>query len=298
MSYQTYQTLLCSAIMLLRRLALAALALCAAGASTAAAADPAAPPTYRLLLWTEQCFDTWFVDRDVLDVPCLKSIVSRGLSFGIIAGAGVLKVPQIYNFAKHRSTAGVAATMLYLDVLSFTPGPVYNTLQQRPFFTYGEQLIVLAQNVVLVAMMWAFAEKGAQGSASLAQRLLLTVAWGGFAAALFNAPQAYWHYMPIAAAVFAASGRVPQVLQNFSQGHTGTLSVFTFFLQFVGGAARVFTNLHETGDLSMVAGQVIGMSLSALVLFQIVLYWGPTQKYLAAMGADSKKKKKKGVHGE
>ncbi len=42
MSYQTYQTLLCSAIMLLRRLAaLAALALCAAGASAAAPAPPA-----------------------------------------------------------------------------------------------------------------------------------------------------------------------------------------------------------------------------------------------------------------
>ena len=47
--------------------------------------------TYKLLIFQQdadlQCYDTWFTDYDFFDVACLKSIISRGLSFAIIIGS-------------------------------------------------------------------------------------------------------------------------------------------------------------------------------------------------------------------
>ena len=70
------------------------------------------------------------------------------------------------------------------------------------------------------------------------------------------------------------------MIQNHASKSTGTLSVITFFLQFAGGAARIFTTLHETGDMSMVAGQAVGMSLSGIVLLQIAMYWENSKRQL------------------
>ena len=63
----------------------------------------------------------------------------------------------MYNFYRAKSTSGVSPTMLYLDVLSFTLPLTYNVMMGHPFFTFGEQLIVLSENIVLILMMWYYA---------------------------------------------------------------------------------------------------------------------------------------------
>ena len=248
------------------------------GVVSATNASSAPEKTYKLLIFSEECYETWFGPaHDVLDVPCLKSIVSRGLSVGIIVGSTALKVPQIVNYLRHGNTKGVSVTMMYMDVLSFTPGPIYNTLQGHPFMTYGEQLIVLGENMFIVLLMWFLTPRD---KFSPGRALLSALAFAAISAGLFNAPAWAWPMMPILGALFATVGRIPQVIQNHASKSTGTLSVITFFLQFAGGAARIFTTLHETGDMSMVAGQALGMSLSGIVLLQIAMYWENSKRQL------------------
>lgn len=272
--FEIFEFKLCT---MLRSLFLTIVLLGAALPAAASSASATGGKSYRLLLFTEECYETWFTDYDVTDVPCLKSIISRGLSIGIIVGSTALKVPQIVNFLKYQSTQGVSSTMLYLDVLSFTPGPIYNTLQGHPFMTYGEQIIVLGENILIVLLMWYLTPRQEFNSG---RAVMASLAFAAFAGSLYNAPEYMWYAMPILGAMLAAGGRVPQVLQNYNSKSTGTLSVFTFFLQFAGGAARIFTSLHETGDMSMVAGQAVGMTLSGIVLAQIAMYWDNTKKQL------------------
>ncbi|KAH9371199.1 hypothetical protein HPB48_006077 [Haemaphysalis longicornis] len=53
---------------------------------------------------------------------------------------------------------------------------------------------------------------------------------------------------------------------NYRQGHTGQLSVITTALLFLGGLARIFTSLTETGDPLMVLSFSLATAVNALIL--------------------------------
>ena len=235
--------------------------------------------TYKLLIFQQdadlQCYDTWFTDYDFFDVACLKSIISRGLSFAIIIGSAALKVPQMYNFYKAKSTFGVSSTMLYLDVISFTPSPIYNFLMLHPFFTYGEQIIVLTQNIILIFMMWYYDKTNSTGKSISIALVYAAIVFG-----LFALPNNLWYAYPLIGAAAATIGRLPQMRDNYLNKHTGTLSAFTFVLNSLGGVARMFTTLNETGDKFIAASQLVGVSVSVVILVQIVMYYAKTKQTL------------------
>merc|ERR1711916_193752 len=71
----------------------------------------------------------------------------------------------------------------------------------------------------------------------------------------------------------SASSKIPQILSNFSNKSTGTLSVVTCLLNFVGSLARVFTTLQEVNDALLLGGFVLMTALNGTLFFQI-LYFG------------------------
>ena len=227
---------------------------------------------YKMLLWTEECFDIHFTNYDFLNIVCLKSFISRGLSFGIIGGAAILKVPQMYRFYKAKSTDGVSSIMMYLDVVSFTSPMIYNIMKGHQFFTYGEQTIVLSQNILLILMMWYYDKNN-----SIGKSIGITFLYAGLIFGLLNAPENIWYTYPLLGAAAASFGRIPQIMDNYKNQYTGTLSPFTFVLNSLGGIARMFTTSQETGDLSILASQATGVFGCLIILFQIFIYWDTTK---------------------
>ena len=236
------------------------------------------------------CFDTFFVKFNLLDVPCITASISKLLSYAIIAGAILLKLPQIMNIVSNKDTRGLASMLLYLDVASFLPSPAYNILNGNDFATYGEACIVLVENILVVLIFWYFSPtKAVQGGAETRPSLptMAGIAFAGVAmmVGLFSMPQSLWWTMPSIGVIFTIGG-VPQIYTNFVNGHTGHLSVITWLLNFVGALARVLTTLKEPGISEssrpwLIASFGIGASLSAAVLIQIALYWSTTKKVLA-----------------
>ena len=68
--------------------------------------------------------------------------------------------------------------------------------------------------------------------------------------------------------------RLPQIVQNVRQGHTGRLSLITYALNFLGGAARVFTVLTELDDKIALTSAVSGVVQNGVLVAQIVLLGG------------------------
>ena len=64
-----------------------------------------------------------------------------------------------------------------------------------------------------------------------------------------------------------------QMWENFSNGHTGQLSLITVSLMAGGGLARVFTTIQETGDMLMTSQFVLACTLNCMILCQILWYW-------------------------
>jgi mannose-P-dolichol utilization defect protein 1 len=94
---------------------------------------------------------------------------------------------------------------------------------------------------------------------------------------LFAAPQSLWSAYPLVGAAAATLGRIPQIRENYINEHTGTLSAFTFVLNSLGGVARMFTTLNETGDKFIAASQLVGVSVSIIILIQIIMYHAKTK---------------------
>jgi len=241
-------------------------------------------------VFTEKCFDTFFAQFDLFNMGCIKSTISKLLSFAIIAGSFLLKLPQILNIVSNADTSGLSSLSLYMDVASFLPSPIYNYLNGNDFATYGEACVVLVENIIVVLVFWHFSPKeakpGLEACPSLTTRFGCMVAAVVLAASLFFMPESLWWTQPSIAMGFTITARVPQIMTNFKNGHTGQLAIITWLLNFAGALARVLTTIAEPGISESSRPWLLfsfgtGATLSFIVILQIGMYWKKTQEVLA-----------------
>lgn len=129
---------------------------------------------------------------------------------------------------------------------------------------------ILAQNLVLMVLVYSL-QRHPWPRRGLC--FLLLAGWAGAVLSGAVTRHAISAVFDLNNMLFIAS-RVPQILQNFSTGSTGTLSPITYGLNAAGGAARIFTSLHEKAGAAMVRGAMLGAALNAVVLAQIAAYRG------------------------
>jgi len=66
---------------------------------------------------------------------------------------------------------------------------------------------------------------------------------------------------------------MPQIINTFRLGTTGQLAFATFFLNFAGSAARLWTVFVESDDFMFRLQFLIGFVLNVIIIFQFALYW-------------------------
>eukprot|EP01083_Nonionella_stella_P280879 955734_1 len=90
---------------------------------------------------------------------CFKYTVSKCLGYGIIAGSFLLKVPQLINIYRSQSAKGVSSLTYAGETLCYLIGLFYNMRMAFPFSTYGENVALSIQNILVLVMMFVYAEK-------------------------------------------------------------------------------------------------------------------------------------------
>lgn len=113
-----------------------------------------------------------YVDLDLL---------SRLISYAIIAGSAIVKLPQIYNVVKAGTAKGLNLNSIYLETLSSLSGTIYNVVMDNPFRTYGETALILVQNIIIVLLFWSKTLKPSLGYQITAASVLV-----GAGAVLWN----------------------------------------------------------------------------------------------------------------
>ena len=68
-----------------------------------------------LLFMTEECIDSVFINLNILDVPCLKLILSKVLGYAIVAGSVLVKLPQILKIYGSASVVGLSLATFLLE---------------------------------------------------------------------------------------------------------------------------------------------------------------------------------------
>lgn len=208
-------------------------------------------------------------------------IFSKILGYAVVAGAMIVKLPQIYKIYKAKSARGISLTSQLQELFCYTVTLAYNIVAQNPFSTWGESLFIAIQSMAVVAFVLHFTQQSGKV-------LLVLGLFVGFFAILVSG-QVPWNIMQwlqLAGIPVLAVSRLIQIVTIFSERSTGELSFVTSFLNFGGSAARIFTTLQEVEDKVILYGFLSGAFFNAIIVLQFFIFWN--SKSAPAVNKDKK----------
>lgn len=167
----------------------------------------------------------------------------------------IVKAPIITNILTAQSASGLEPVAVYLETAMYLSTTLYFAILGEAFNEYGENVFLLLQNAMILALMWVYLRKEA------AHILAVVGGYAAFTAAAFALPPGEGGALfesggllgilpctPVLVALpvpLMLFSRLPQIATNFRNGHTGVQSKITMTLNTLGAFVRVFTTLQK-----------------------------------------------------
>ncbi len=222
------------------------------------------------------------------EIGCQKAILAKLASYGVIVGSFALKAPQIFKIVMSKSVVGISAMGVYWELAGYITNICYNMLMNNPINTYGEMIAITVQNCIIVELVWLFAEAGSKPST-----LHMTSVVGGLICLGITClliPDEYLFILPLSSVPITLLSRMPQILTNLSNGHTGQLAPLTLLLSLAGGVARLLAFIQQVGwDTGLIVSYGIGCITNAILVLQVIVYRGATQRFYQATSKQKRK---------
>ena len=160
---------------------------------------------------------------------------------------------------------------------------LYNILVNNPFTAWGELLLIAVQCAIQCALFWSFSLTVHRPSRLIGSAVYVGICGYVLSGQLPSNVVPVIGSLPLGLSIWS---RLPQIMMNFRQGHTGQLAFLTFFLSALGTIARVFTTLSKTPDdkISLLSNSVSAV-LNSLLVAQILVYWTATNRALESKKA-------------
>ncbi|KAK8792753.1 hypothetical protein WA158_004917 [Blastocystis sp. Blastoise] len=227
----------------------------------------------------EKCYKTFFIDFNILNKDCLQITVSKGLGYGIVVASAILKVPQIVKILSSHSVMGLSLDSFFFEVASNIPSVIFNVVMKYPFSVFGESIIILVQNVILVILYYIYGRSKTTFKYSSFFRKSFFF-FGIYPVFIYYVPNSYFKYLPLIGGLCAIIGRIPQIMENKRQRHTGQLSILTWAFTALGSMARIFTTVTEVKDPIMTLSYCLSSLVNWILVFQIIFYWNRTTRII------------------
>mmetsp|Transcript_9277 Transcript_9277/g.27815 ORF Transcript_9277/g.27815 Transcript_9277/m.27815 type:complete len:226 (-) Transcript_9277:74-751(-) len=221
--------------------------------------------------------------KDVVP-PELLSLGINVLNYAMFAGGLLIKMPQIIAILRTRTVKGMSEASLTTEFLACLSLCSYNVLMGHPFKTWGEMALIMAQCGVQIVLFWMLTEH----RLSAAPRALGVLGVAGAVAALAMGllPAALLPALGLVQSALGAVARVPQIVLNFRQKHTGNQSVITWGLSLAGNTVRIITTFASVDDWIALAGYVVAFVLNGTLVSQILAFRENTKAVLAEKKKD------------
>jgi mannose-P-dolichol utilization defect protein 1 len=212
------------------------------------------------------------------DKSCIQLIISKLLGYSIICLSAILKVPQIKNMLNTKTDKGLNYVSVYSEILLYLFATLYSFHYRNPISTYGENIIVLIQCLIILNLSYKYATKkvsmfekiNAAGFIILFPVLMIVNE--------ASIPDKYWELLASSSLIIISVARWSQIIHSYRHKDTGPLSSFSFVLALCGNLARAFTTISETGDKILLLSYLYGAVLSLICLIQIFIYSKPKEK--------------------
>lgn len=144
------------------------------------------------------------------------------------------------------------------------------------FSEYGENAIIIVQNVVVILLIYNYDK-----SISLVEKLLFVALISTYSTWLLmdtSVPEEAWPFVTSSCILCNCMSRMPQIYSNFSNKSTGVLSFITFFLGWAGSTARFIGVLFASDDIMFISQFAISAFLNTTIIAQFGLYWNEGKK--------------------
>ena len=154
----------------------------------------------------------------------------------------------------------------------------YSYRKGFPFSTYGENVFLGLQNIVITLLLIYFPSSTLRRSASSSSNLPkvagAAVATAALIGALVNLPTETIALLQMATLPLGLFSKLPQIAQNHRAKSTGQLSTFAIVAQILGCLARVFTTATEVKDPLVLASFFLALVLNIVLGLQVWSYYG------------------------
>lgn len=158
-----------------------------------------------------------------------------------------------------------------METLSYAITLTYSFRNEFPFSTYGENLFLTLQNVLITLLIIGYAPRSANKNTNIATAL---VAASSSFFVLSVIPESALALLQMSTLPLSLFSKLPQIRQNYRSQSTGQLSVFAVVSQIAGCLARLFTTATELGDSLVSAGFALALALNLVLGAQLWMYWG------------------------
>ena len=148
--------------------------------------------------------------------------------------------------------------------------------------------LISVQCAIQCVLFWVLS-----GTVSISSRIAGSLVFGSLCAYVLQGglPVEYYSILGVCPIVLSVWSRLPQIVLNIRQGHTGQLALITFALSGLGNLARVFTTVKQTPDDKLtLLSMVISAGLNFILVAQIFMYWSATVVATTKVGAAKKSK--------
>lgn len=227
------------------------------------------------LLLREECCDEFLLKFNLLHTECLKHALSKGIGYGIVAAATLVKVPQVLKILSAKSGVGISLFGVTLELLAITFNAAYSFRKGYPFSAWGEIPFLLVETAMCLLLVLWF-EKQYSGV------MISFFAIMGVIYVLCSSitPTHILWSLQACNLPLAVTGKMIQGYKNWSAGHTGQMSAVTVWCLFLGCVARVFTSIQETGDQLVIVTFAVAALANSILVAQVHYYWNATEKFL------------------
>ncbi|AYU77365.1 PQ loop repeat [Leishmania donovani] len=219
----------------------------------------------------------------------MRELVSNYLSYAVVVGSSILKVPQILKVWHNHKADGISLLSLLIELLSYIISTSWGVVQGLPFRDCGENIFITLQLVVLLLLVAKLQKSTRRASLALATELLALCAF-----ASGQVPRTIHEYVLSGQVFFNMFSRVPQIYANYRTRCRGQLSFLTFFLAFGGGVARVLTTSlnvsWDKGKAVLLVQFGVAATLNAVILAQILYYGIADRRFKRAKWSHAKAK--------
>ncbi|KAH8984450.1 hypothetical protein EDB92DRAFT_1887037 [Lactarius akahatsu] len=224
-----------------------------------------------------KCYISLIENLNIEDVHCIKYSLSKGIGVAIVVGGSIMKVPQLLLILRAQSARGLSLTAYVLETFSYAITLAYSSRNGFPFSTYGENLFLTVQNVIITFLITLYSASSQPLTAApnpTGKLLVAVLATFAVGFALFAAPASALAAAQLGTLPLSLFSKFPQIAQNYRARSTGQLSAFAVVSQIAGCAARLFTTSQEVNDPLVAAGFALALALNLIVGVQMYTYWG------------------------